>query len=80
MTTLLIIIDFIKEFANQYGYGVFIPMILTAVFTALLFTAGFKHIIIPGAKELIGIRPKIVGFDTLSNNIPMLIEEFEGLK
>lgn len=80
MTTLLISIDFIKEFANQYGYGVFIPMILTAVFMVLLFTAGFKHIIIPGAKELLGIRPNIVGFYDIRNNIPMLIEEFEGLK
>lgn len=80
MTTLLIIIDFIKEFANQYGYGIFIPIILTAVFMGLLFTAGFKHIVIPGAKDLLGIRPNIVGFNALRNNMPMLMEEFEGLK
>lgn len=90
MITLLLIIDFIKEFADKYGYGVFIPIVLSAVFVVLMATAGIRHIIIPGIKNLFRIKPKnniipseameLIGFDALRNNIPMLMEEFEGLK
>lgn len=80
MVTLLLIIDHIKDFGNQYGYWLFIPIILGALFISFMVTAGVKHIIIPGAKDLLNIRPEPVGMEGLKNSIPLLMDEFEGLK